>query len=647
MCGICGFLVNKNRRIVEYRSFLGRMTNLLSHRGPDRDGYYFADTGNSTVGLGHRRLSIIDLSEKAKQPMANEDKSVFVVFNGEIYNYRELTKELKSRGHIFRSNSDTEVIVHLYEDFGLDCVDKLTGMFSFAIWDKRKKRLFLARDHIGIKPLFYTFAGGDFFFASEIKSLLIIPQVSREINYKALDSYLTFGYIPAPATIFPDIKKLSAASTLTFDGSDFCINRYWSINYLSKSKTSKSVLTEELLELSKKVVKRHMVSDVPLGAFLSGGVDSSIIVALMNLVGEKPVETFSLGYESGGKDELEYAALVANHCGTDHHEFKINPEIIQILPDLLWHLDEPFFDNSIIPTYYISQSARKNVKVVLSGDGGDEMFGGYEWTRRHQYNFYYQKLPSPIRKIIAGLVLSDKKTLGYETDFMSKIRRLCMDLNSEMEDGFTRRTTVSSDFRYQIYSKKMKDILLNFNAIEIQKKLFSEIEVSDPREKMLYVDTMMFLPDDCLFKVDRMSMAHGLEVRVPFLDKELVEFSAAIPFEYKIRGLTSKYILKKAFSPYLPKKIFKQRKQGFTIPVSSWIRKDLQGLVRNVLLSPSLEKRDIFNKKALRYMLDEHQSGRQELGYRIWSIFVFEIWARLYLDAKIDSSPTFGLSDIV
>jgi len=623
------------------------MTNLLSHRGPDIDGYYFADTENSTVGLGHRRLSIIDLSEKATQPMANEDKSVFVVFNGEIYNYRELTNELKSHGHVFQSNSDTEVIVHLYEDFGLDCVDKLTGMFSFAIWDKRKKRLFLARDHMGIKPLFYTFIGGDFFFASEIKSLLIIPQVSREINYKALDRYLTFGYIPASATIFPNIKKLPAASTLTFDGSDFCINRYWSINYLSKSKTSENALIEELLELFKKVIKRHMVSDVPLGAFLSGGVDSSIIVALMNLVGEKPVETFSLGYASGGKDELEYAALVANHYGTYHHEFKINPEIIQILPELLWHLDEPFFDNSIIPTYYISQSAREKVKVVLSGDGGDEMFGGYEWTRRHQYNFYYQKLPLPIRKIIAKLVLNDKKTLGYETDFMSKIRRHCMDLNSEMEDGFTRRTTVSSDFRYQIYSKKMKDVVLNFNAIEIQKELFSEIEVTDPREKMLYVDTMMFLPDDCLFKVDRMSMAHGLEVRVPFLDKELVEFSAAIPFEYKIRGLTSKYILKKAFSPYLPKEIFKQRKQGFTIPVSSWIRKELQSLAKNVLLSPSLEKRDIFNKKALRYMLNEHQSGRQELGYRIWSIFVFEIWARLYLDYKIDSSPTFGLSAIV
>ena len=647
MCGICGFIIANGAGANDYSDVLARMTYALTHRGPDSEGHYYTDTGNSIVGLGHRRLSIIDLSEKANQPMGNEDDSVFVIFNGEIYNYRQLTKELVTRGHKFRSHSDTEVIVHLYEDLEGECLDRLEGMFAFVLWDKKRGRLLLARDRMGIKPLFYVFKNGNLYFASEIKALLLLDEVSRQVDFKALHHYFTYGYIPGTRTIFRDIKKLPPASCLTFENQHIGINPYWQIEYLPKNNLPENELMEGLLSIFSKAIKRHLVSDVPLGVFLSGGVDSSIIVALMNMVGEKEVNTFSLGYELGGKDELIYAASVAKHYRTNHHEFKIDPDMTQILPKLLWHLDEPFFDNSIIPTYYISKLAREKTKVVLSGDGGDEIFGGYEWTRRHQFSVAYGMVPGFIRKPLAELCSGMDPENDYGTNLKQKVRRFLGDLNADVESGFLRRTSVSYSFGQRLFTQALKDELGDFDAGDYQRKLFSDAQVSDAREKMLYVDTMSFLPDDCLFKVDRMSMAHGLEMRVPFLDRELVEFSARIPFEYKIRGLTSKYILKKTFAPYLPKNILKQRKQGFTIPISAWLRGELGELASTVLLSNSLEKRGLFEKERLKWMLEEHRNGKQELGHRIWSLVVFEIWARLYLDEKIKSAPEVSLQEMI
>jgi asparagine synthase (glutamine-hydrolysing) len=647
MCGICGFMVEDQAGSTNWNQTLDNMTKILVHRGPDSEGRYYLDRGNSIVGLGHRRLSIIDLSENANQPLGNEDDSVLIVFNGEIYNYKELTEELKARGHRFKSQSDTEAIIHLYEDIGDRCVDRLHGMFAFALWDQMKSRLLFARDPMGVKPLFYVFKDGNFYFASEIKALLVLDDVSREMDLMALDHYFTYGYIPGSRTVFRDIKKLPPASYMVFENGEITITPYWSIRYLPKAELREEALSEALLDAFRQAVKRHLVSDVPVGAFLSGGVDSSIIVALMSIVGERQFDTFSLGYASGGDDELPYADTVANRFYTTHHAFRVDPEMTRILPELLWHLDEPFFDNSIIPTYYISKLARETVKVVLSGDGGDEVFGGYEWTRRDQYRAVYQTLPgfvrNPLKKVSAELDVA----ADYGTGLMPKIRRFLADMNADMETGFLRRTTVSRQFRQMLYSGEFKEELGDFDAIGYRDRLFSEAQVKDIREKMLYADTVSYLPDDCLFKVDRMSMAHGLEVRVPFLDRELVEFAARIPFGYKIHGLTSKYILKETFSRFLPGKTLKQRKQGFTIPISAWLRGQLGELASRVLLSDTLRRRNLFEKDFITWMLDEHKSGRQELGHRIWSIVVFEIWARLYLDEKIDSPPKVSLREMI
>jgi asparagine synthase (glutamine-hydrolysing) len=648
MCGICGFIVQGRQPSVDCKNLLVPMTRSLSHRGPDNEGYYCAENERATVGLGHRRLSVIDLSEKANQPLGNEDESIIVVFNGEIYNYAKLASDLKARQHILKSRSDTEVINHLYEEYNTQCVDRLDGMFAFALFDRKRNRLFLARDRMGIKPLFYAHKGKNIYFASEIKALLLSSEISRQIDLESLDSYLTFGYIPGERTIFKDIKKLPPASHLVFENGKVTISSYWSIDYLPKINLNENEISEHLDALFNAAVHKHLISDVPLGAFLSGGLDSSIIVALMNKVGGKQVSTFSLGYADGGKDELEYAAAVADHYGTNHREFRIHPDMTGILPELLWYLDEPFFDNSIIPTYYVSKFARENVKAVLSGDGGDELFGGYEWARRHQYQATYATLPGLFRKTLTRFDPGEIKLENeYGRDWKSKTRRLLHDLNTDLEAGFRRRTTVSFPFRQALYSDRLKSNLAGFNAADYQHRLFEQAKVSDQREKMLYVDAMSYLPDDCLFKVDRMSMAHGLEVRVPFLDRDLVEFSAKIPFEYKIRDLTSKYILKKTFARYLPKKNLKQRKQGFTIPISAWLRNGLGTLARNILLSKSLETRDLFNKNYLKWMLEEHQYSRQEFGHRIWSLVIFELWARLYLDDKIETVPNMSLQDMV
>jgi asparagine synthase (glutamine-hydrolysing) len=600
-----------------------------------------------TVGLGHRRLSIIDLSQNADQPMGNEDDTVIVLFNGEIYNYKQLTKELIQKGHKFRSHSDTEVIVHLYEDIKDLCLNKLDGMFAFALWDNKRERLLLARDRMGIKPLYYTLKGKNIYFASEIKALLLLEEVSRQIDFKSLDLYLTYGYIPGSSTIFKDIKKLPPASYLTFENQQIHIDSYWSIEYLPKHDLHEIGLTEALQEVFTRAIERHLVSDVPVGAFLSGGVDSSIVVALMDKVKTEAIETFSIGYESARKDELHYAASVANRFQTNHHEFRITPDMTKVLPRLLWHLDEPFFDNSIIPTYYISKLARSRAKVVLSGDGGDELFGGYEWTRRHQYKGVFDKIPSSLQKSLAKLGLDSGPDDDYSTNLAKRARRFLGDLTSDAKIGFLRRTSVSYPFRRTLYSQSLRDELTDFDAADYRQQLFSHVQVEDEREKMLYVDTVSFLPDDCLFKIDRMSMAHGLEVRVPLLDRELVEFSAKIPFEFKVRNLTSKYILKKTFAQYLPKETLKQRKQGFTIPISTWLRGGLGDLAGRILLSGSLEKRSLFQKKRLQWMIDEHRNGKQEFGHRIWSLVVFEVWARLYLDEKVHSAPEISLEEMI
>jgi asparagine synthase (glutamine-hydrolysing) len=471
MCGICGFLINDQQPNFDWSVVLRQMTDILAHRGPDSKGHLLNGSDNFILGLGHRRLSIIDLSSKGDQPIKNEDESVVVVLNGEIYNYRELTNDLKSNGHTFKSNSDTEVIVHLYEEFQEGFLDKLNGMFAIALFDKNRDTILLARDRLGIKPLFYAINGENLYFASEIKSLLSVEEISREIDHKALDTYITFGYIPGNRTIFKDIRKLPAASFLIYKNKKAKISSYWSLKYLPKITYTETEISEHLVYLFEKAVKRHLISDVPVGAFLSGGLDSSIIVALMSRVTNYRINTISLGFSAGGKDELKYSAAVADRYQTNHQEFTVEPEMTHILPELIWHLDEPFFDNSIIPTYYISKLARNKVKVVLSGDGGDEMFGGYEWARRQQYQNAFGLFFPLINKIStkAGWDALDLHN-EYRKGWISKAKRFLHDLNSSVEDGFNRRTSVSKSFRQMLYTKELRKELDGFNGCRMNEK---------------------------------------------------------------------------------------------------------------------------------------------------------------------------------
>ena len=640
MCGICGIVLDRENQTVDTDT-LHLMNSTLTHRGPDDEGMFL----HKNVGLAARRLSIIDVTG-GHQPIHNEDKSVWVVFNGEIYNFQELRDRLTKNGHSFYTQTDSEVIVHLYEEYGLECVNQLTGMFAFALWDVKQKTLLLSRDRLGIKPLYYYHKNGHFLFASELKALLQHPIVGREIDIKGLDCYFTYGYIPAPHTIFKDIFKLKPATIMTVRQADLLEQTYWELDYTDKLNGTIDELGEELLLRLGDSVRRHLISDVPLGAFLSGGLDSSTIVALMSEEIREPVKTFSLGYE-GHRDELSYARLVAKHLVTDHHEFVVSPNMAEFLPALVWSQDEPFFDNSMLPTYLVSQLAKEHVTVALSGDGGDELLGGYEWTRRYQFIQYYNQIPQKLRSVTMKLLLGQHFVPAYESDILNKFKRFLHDSALSLEDGFARRTTVSAQFREQLYSEEFKKELLPYNAIDIQKQFFAQARVADDREKMLYVDTMLYLPDDCLFKVDRMSMANSLEVRVPFLDHHLVEFASRLPFPFKLAGVTTKMILKKAMANRLPKAILQQRKQGFTLPISEWLRGDLGNLVSDIILGEQSTKRGFLNPKYLRSMLETHRNGHHDLAHRVWAVFTFEIWARLYLDQKLSEKPNIHLKDLL
>ncbi|MFP4475052.1 MAG: asparagine synthase (glutamine-hydrolyzing) [Desulfatibacillaceae bacterium] len=643
MCGICGFVI-QNKEPEQYRDVLAEMTARLAHRGPDGQGVWLGGSGGWTVGLGHRRLAVIDLDPRANQPLGNEDGTVRTVFNGEIYNYPELRLKLRDSGHRFVTTSDTECIVHAYEENGVGHVEQLDGMFAHALWDTPRKRLVLARDRAGMKPLFYARVSRGIVFASEIKSLLHMPGVSRDVDPHGVDLYVTYGYIPGERTIFRSVRKLLPAHTLVFRDGEVRLDRYWSLDYLPKHDRSEDMLAEELRDVMSRAVQRHLVADVPVGAFLSGGVDSSVVVSVAAGMRGGVEDAFSLGFHGGG-DELPYARKAARKAGVRHHQHRVSPNLAQSLPELVWNLDEPFFDNSILPTWHISKWARRTHKVVLSGDGGDELFAGYEWARRQQLANWWQKAPGGLRDLLASRLPKYTRGEDYATGFAARITRLARDLNRGVQDGFLRRTSVSRTFRERLYAPELR-IRLDHDAAEYQKALFDGARVNDPMEAMLHVDFSSYLPDDCLFKVDRMSMAHGLEVRVPFLDRELIEFAAKVPFRYKLSGLTTKALVKKAFGKDLPNAVLRQRKQGFSVPVSSWLRNGLKHPAHRLLLEKPFTERGLFDTGFVRDMLAQHEAGRQELGHRIFALMVFEVWARLYLDEKIESRPSATLHDM-
>lgn len=632
MCGICG-IINLNGKAVE-RLRLERMNNLLYHRGPDDEGYYISR--DKKAGLGMRRLSIIDL-ETGHQPIHNEDSTVWIVFNGEIYNYLELRKKLEMK-HRFYTKTDTETIVHMYEEYGADCIKHLNGMFAFALWDERKNSLLLARDRLGQKPLYYTRINGSFYFASEIKSLIEAPGFEKNINLKAIHHYLTYQYIPSPMTIWEGVRKLKQANFIILNQSGKMDNRnYWSLDYSKKTQLSFEEAKRGIRDLLRDSTRLRMVSDVPLGAFLSGGHDSSIIVGLMSELSSRPVKTFSIGFEDQEFSELKYARIVAERFGTDHREFIIKPDYIDILPDIVWYYDQPYADSSALPSYYVARMTRRHVKVALNGDAGDENFAGYlryEALKISQYlSLLYRLAPSKLIDILKKKVpMHESVNAGF------KLRYLHRFLEPLGSSPAIRNVVWHAYFRNElknfIYSDVMKKKMQNSNSYDFLEDIFLGAPADDTIDRALYTDFNAYLPDDLMVKMDIASMANSLETRSPFLDYRFVEFNAALPSKWKLKGINRKYILKETFRNYLPERIFRRGKQGFSIPVGSWFRTNLKNYLREVILSDRAIGRGYFKPSALKKIVEDHMESRKDYGRCLWALLMLELWHRKFIDSS-------------
>lgn len=633
MCGICGVYNFEAGEPVDSDT-LRRMRDVMRHRGPDEEGLYV----NGNVGLGHRRLSIIDLST-GQQPMSNEDGTAWIVYNGEVYNFLELRDALEKKGHVFRTRSDTEAIIHAYEEYGEQCVTKLCGMFALAIWDSTKRSLFLSRDRIGQKPLYYAVVDGSLVFSSEIKSILQRDGIQKEIDLEALDQYLSYLYVPAPRSIYRGIKKLPAGHSLICDAGKIEIKPYWDLDFLAAdAPQTEEEYAEHLLKLITEAVKVRLVSEVPLGAFLSGGIDSSTVVGIMSQLMSQPVKTFAIGFGEKSHDELEYARVVAEHFGTDHHEFVVRPKATDLLPQLIWHFDEPFADSSAIPTYYVSKLSRDHVTVVLSGDGGDETFAGYgTYVKDAEGAAVARWLPRSVRQGLVEDTLLRILPNNVSTCpgvFLRKLKRYVKRVNLPVERRFPHRMCyIDGVMKSQLYSDALKRHFGDsFPADQVFEQYFKRSEGWDDLSRCQYADIKVYLPDDILVKVDRMSMAVSLEARAPFLDYKLLEFAARIPSRLKLNGAQTKYILKKTVSGLLPENIIHRKKKGFAMPIGAWLREDLKDLVHQILTEPRTRARGYFEQGFVERMLEEHQAGQWDWGQQLWILLIFELWHRQYVD---------------
>jgi asparagine synthase (glutamine-hydrolysing) len=628
MCGIAGFVSRDEHRDTRAANdVLDRMCRVIAHRGPDDQGTLI----RNQVALGMRRLSIIDLAG-GHQPMSGCDGAVTIVFNGEIYNYRELQRELESRGHQFKSHSDTETIVHAYEEYGASCVEHLRGMFAFAIWDARARELFMARDRVGKKPLYYTITpGGTLIFGSELKSLREHPEFRGEVSVEALDAYLTFGYVPDPLTIFRDVHKLPPGYHLTFKDGRARVAQYWDFPYEHAQENparSEDECLEELCALLEESVRVRLESEVPLGAFLSGGVDSSTVVGLMARHATQPVKTFSIGFREDSYNELKYARIVAQRFGTDHHEFVVTPDICEIVDELVWHFDEPFADSSAIPTYMVSKLAREHVTVALSGDGGDELFAGYTRYALDRRRSGFANLPRLVRQ---GVMQPLGRNLPHGAWGRNYLHNVALDpLDRYIEDIsiFTRLNKpalYTGDFRRQLGAGEAAARFRDYAA---------HSRANDSLDPLLYLDSKTYLPGDILTKVDRMSMATSLEVRGPLLDHKLIEFVCTrIPASMKMKGLETKHIFKRAVRDLVPAEILDRPKQGFGIPIDQWINEQLRDRVRGTLTEPRTMQRGYVEPRYVNLLLDENRRGRRDHAGELWALFMLELWHRKFVDA--------------
>jgi len=625
MCGICGIIHQHPEQQVD-SAVIKRMCDVISHRGPDDDGFHI----HQNVGLGMRRLSIIDLVTGA-QPIYNEDKSLSIVFNGEIYNYRDLRRELESKGHVFQTNADTEVIVHAYEEYGTECPAKLNGMFGFAIWDQHKNRAFLARDRIGIKPLYYYVDNNRLVFGSELKSILQIPDIPRSVEPKALDTFLTFEYIPSPFSIFKNIFKLPPGHWLLYQNGQAKIQQYWSFNYETTNQ-SEDDFSNELCSILEDAVKIRLMSDVPLGAFLSGGLDSSTIVAMMTRNSSERVKSFSIGFDESTYNELPFARTIASHFHTEHYEEIIKPDITELAERILRQLDEPFGDFSVFPTLLVSEMARKYVTVVLSGDGGDELLGGYETYLAQRIAQQYSRLPSFLRKWAIEPVVSALPPTEKKKGLINKAKRFTE--GSRLPDHLQHvrwMIFLQQAEKELLYSNSFASSLNGYNSHGFIEEQFLNVASNDPLDQQEYVDIKTYLVDNILVKVDRMSMAASLETRVPLLDHRFVEFAARLPSSMRIRGKQTKYILKKAMQDILPQSILDRGKEGFSIPIKNWMKYELKPLMTDALSEKNVREKGFFSPHYVQRLIKEHLTNRENHSHRLWALMVFHLWYDYYM----------------
>ena len=633
MCGICGVFYRDPSRPVS-TALLERMNAVQDHRGPDDSGVW----ADGNAGFGHVRLSIIDLSPLGHQPMSNEDGTVWITFNGEIYNFPEIREYLVKRGHVFRSRTDTEVIVHLWEEEGERCVERLAGMFAFALWDSRRKALFLARDRMGKKPLFYASLPDRFLFGSEIKTILQDPEFKPEPDIQAIHHYLAYQSVPSPYCAFKGVRKLPPACCLLLENGQETIRRYWKLSYHDKlrcdGEDSVEALQKDVIDRLREAIRVRLMSDVPLGAFLSGGVDSSIVVALMAGLMDRPVKTFSIGFHEEEYNELPYARMVADRYGTEHHEFLVTPDATAIFPELVWHYNEPFADSSAIPTYYVSKLAREYVTVVLTGDGGDENFAGYPRYQNQGGHALKPDFPSALsrwrRRAGEWRAFTNPRS-GWWGNF----RRL-KDLNQEKLLYYYRIAHFHEGYQARLYTPEFRDRLDGVMTVDLMLDKYRQSDGPDFLDSTLDLDFGLYLPDTLMTKTDIASMAHSLEVRAPLLDHRFLEFVATIPSSLKLKdGAIGKYIFKKAVEPYLPEEVIYRKKMGFGVPIDHWFRHELRDLVRDTLLSDRAIGRGYFRRDYVEEMLDRHQHTGESWQYLIWNLLMLEFWHLMFIDGSL------------
>lgn len=638
MCAICGKLDIKGGRRIE-KELIDRMGSIMQHRGPDDSGAYLS----KRVGLGHRRLSIIDL-QTGKQPLSNERGTVWVVFNGEIYNYRELRDDLIKKGHLFKTQTDTEVIVHLYEEYDVEFVAKLQGMFAIALWDEQGQTLVLARDRVGIKPLYYCVADGYLIFASEMKAILIDTSVSCSISLAAINSLLQYHYIPGEATLFKGIKKLLPGHYLLCRNGAIQDVEYWDLSFpVVKTKNDEKTVKEELIELLRKTVRDHMISDVPVGFLLSGGVDSTALLSFAVEQTDKPISTFTIGFDSEKfADERKYARIAAHRFGTKHYDMTIDAQdFVKFLPQYVWHMEEPVCEPPAIALYYVTKLASSHVKVLLSGEGGDEAFAGYTNYRNLVWLERIKKALGPLSSAVGSVLFRASGPLHA-----GRIKKYARLMSVDFEDYYYSRTSSPFSFlnrhAHELYTDTFRCALEKEKKEEYMESLLKRIRTLGLLDKMLYIDTKTWLPDDLLVKADKMTMANSVELRVPFLDHRVLEYAAALPAHFKLHGTTTKYILKEAFAGRVPEEIIRRKKTGFPLPYEKWMSNELKEYITDILLDDRTIKRGYFQRGAVSRMLD---ANRKHSAYskEIFLLVALELWHRCFIDCP---SQLKGLSGI-